>query len=70
LFLRCEIGHNGLIFFFIIDFVEFAIFVRALLYQVAVSMDVNMEILVQFDDAFECTRLFFHSAVGNGEIGL
>jgi hypothetical protein len=31
-------------------------------------MDVDMEILVQFDDAFENAGLLFHSAVGNGEI--
>jgi hypothetical protein len=59
---------NGLIFVFIINFVEFAIFVCALFYQVAITMDVDVEILVQFDDAFEYTRLLFYGIVGNGEI--
>ena len=49
-------------------FVIIAFFVSALFYQVAVSMNVDMEILIRLDDAFECTRLLFYCAVGNGEI--
>jgi hypothetical protein len=57
-----------LIFLLIINFVEFAVFVCALFYQVAVTMYVNMEIFVQFDNAFKYACLFFYSIGGNGEI--
>jgi hypothetical protein len=35
-----------LIFFLIVDFVEFAVFVCSLFYQVAVAVDVDVEIFV------------------------
>jgi hypothetical protein len=57
-----------LIFFLIIDFVEFVVFVCALFYQIVVAVYVDMEILVQLDDAFKYMRLLFYGAVGNGEI--
>jgi hypothetical protein len=57
-----------LIFFLIIDFVKLTVFVRAFFYQIVVAVYVDMEILVQLDDAFKYTCLLFYGTVGNSEI--
>ena len=41
----------------VIDLVELALFVLALLQQVAVAVDVDVEIAVEFDDALVLPRL-------------
>ena len=57
-----------LIFLSEVDFVEFAFFVFALFDEVAVAVNVDVEIFVEFDDAFQCPRLLLDGTVRNVEV--
>ena len=57
----------GSAFLVVVDFVVFAFFVFALLNEVAVAVDVDMEISVEFDDAFVGPRLFFYGSFADVE---
>jgi hypothetical protein len=52
---------------FVVHLIEFPLIILALLDEVAVAVDVNMKVFVEFDDAFEHASLFFDRAVGNSE---
>ena len=42
-----------------------SIFLGSLLYQLFIAMDVDMEVLIQLEHAFENARLFFYGLVGD-----
>lgn len=59
-----------LLLLLVIDLVKFALLVLALLQQIAVAVDIDMEIAVELDDALIGARLFPDGGIGNGELVL
>ena len=59
-----------LLLLLVIDLVKFALLVLALLQQIAVAVDLDMEIAVELDDALIGARLFPDGGIGNGELVL
>ncbi len=53
--------------FLIINLIKFTLFVFSLFDKVSVSMNIDMEILIQFNHAFECPSLLFHRRLGDGK---
>ncbi len=53
--------------FLIINLIKFTLFVFSLFDKVSVPMNIDMEILIQFNHAFECPSLLFYRRFGNCE---
>ena len=51
----------------IINLIEFTSFIFALFDKVPIPMNIDMEILVQFNHAFESPCLLFHRRFGDGK---
>ena len=58
----------GLGFFCVIDFVEFSSLVHSLLDEFAVAVDIDMEILVEFDDTFVGARFFLYGTFTDAKL--
>lgn len=54
-------------FFVVVDFVELAFFVLSLLDELTVAVDVDVEVLVELDDALVGTGLLLDGAVADAE---
>ena len=54
-----------LFFLLVIYLVELSFFVLALLNQVAVAVNINMEVLIQLDYALEGTAMLLYRRIGN-----
>lgn len=50
-------------FLLVVNFIKFPLIVFSLFNEIAVAMNVDMEILVKFDNAFEHAGLFFDRAI-------